>query len=83
MTRTGMRLVPKSGNSLKGFTAYKSYVVVAGTGETNMSPVALKLGTMMRHSENTANVVDDEGKTRFITLDYFREFKLEMGSLYQ
>lgn len=81
MTRTGMRLVPKSGNSLSDFTAYKSYKVISGTGEANMSPVSLRMG-LMTHSENTANVIDDKGAIRFVSLDFFREFNLEMGSLF-
>lgn len=79
MTRTGMRLVPKDGNSLSDFTAYKSYKVIAGTGERNVSPFAQTLFSI--HSENTANVIDDKGSIRFVSLDYFREFNLEMGSL--
>lgn len=83
MTRTGMRLVPKRGNSLAGFTAYKVYEVVSGTGEANMSEVALKLGHCI-HSENSCNVYDDVGDIRFVTLDFFREFNLEseIGNLF-
>lgn len=81
MTKTGQRLVPKRGNSLKGFTAYKSYEVISGTGEENLSKVAFLFNNAV-HSENTANVVDDEGNIRFISLEFFREFNLEMGNLF-
>lgn len=80
MTRIGMRLVPTSGNSLSDFTAYKSYKVIAGTGDTNQSKFGAMMG-MLIHTENSANVIDDKGNIRFVTLDFFREFNLEMGSL--
>ena len=82
MTKTGMRITPKSGNSLSGFTAYKVYEVISGTGEANMSSVSSRFG-LMQHSEQSANVVDDEGKIRFVTMDFFREFRLESGILFQ
>lgn len=83
MTRTGMRLVPRSGNSLGDFTPYKIYEVISGTGEANLSTVALRLGHCI-HSENSCNVRDDKGNIRFVTLDFFREFRLdsELGILY-
>lgn len=82
-TRTGMMLVPRRNNSLAGFEPYKIYRVISGTGEANLSEVALKMGRMV-HSEMSCNLVDDEGKIRFVTLDFFREFKLEseLGVLY-
>lgn len=80
MTRTGMMLVPKDGNSLSDFTAYKNYKVIAGTGEANQSPFGVMMGFPI-HGENSANVIDDKGNIRFVTLEYFREFNLEMGSL--
>lgn len=83
MTRTGMRIVPRSGNSLGDFTPYKIYEVISGTGEVNLSEVALKLGHII-HSERSCNVVDDKGKIRFVTLDFFREFRMEseIGGLF-
>jgi len=75
-----MRLVPTDGNSLSDFTALKSYTVIAGTGDENKSRFGIMMGFPI-HSENSANVVDDKGNIRFVTLEYFREFKLEMGSL--
>lgn len=82
-TKTGMMIVPSRNNSLNGFTPYKIYEVISGTGEANLSEVALKLGRMV-HSEISCNVVDDEGKIRFVTMDFFREFNLksEIGVLY-
>lgn len=83
MTRTGMMLVPRRNNTLNGFQPYKIYEVISGTGEANLSEVALKLGRMV-HSEISCNVLDDEGKIRFVTMDFFREFNLksEIGVLY-
>ena len=81
MTRTGMRLVPMRGNSLGDFTPYKIYTVISGTGEAYMSAVAVRLGNYI-HSERSCNVVDDTGVIRFVTLDFFREFRLESGVLY-
>lgn len=82
-TRTGMRIVPSRTNSLKGFTPYRIYTVISGTGEANLSEVALKFGRAI-HSERSCNVVDDEGNIRFVTMDFFREFNLksEIGVLY-
>lgn len=82
-TKTGMMLVPGRENKLAGFTSYKIYRVISGTGEANLSEVALKLGRMV-HSDISCNVLDDEGKVRFVTMDFFREFKLEseLGALY-
>ncbi len=82
-TKTGMMIVPSRNNSLSGFTPYRIYRVISGTGEANLSGVALKLGRMV-HSDISCNVVDDEGKVRFVTMDFFREFKLEseLGVLY-
>lgn len=82
MTRTGMRLTPKRGNCLGDFTPYMVYKVISGTGEANLSEVALKFGHMV-HSENSCNVIDDKGNIRFVTLDFFREFNLESGVLYR
>lgn len=81
MTKAGMRLVPKRGNSLSDFTPYKIYKVIAGTGDANMSKIAIKAGHMI-HTENSCNVIDDKGVVRFVTLDFFREFKLESSVLY-
>lgn len=83
MTRTGMMIVPRSGNSLGNFTPYRIYKVISGTGEANLSEVALKMGHMV-HTERSCNVIDDAGKTRFVTLDFFREFTLEseIGGLF-
>lgn len=81
MTREGMRLVPRRNNSLSGFTPYKIYKAIAGTGDANMSEIALKMGHMV-HTKNSCNVIDDNGKIRFVTLDFFREFRLESGDLY-
>lgn len=82
MTKTGQRLVPVRGNRLNGFTAYKSYEVIAGTGEQNLSPAAISLGTCLVHSETSANVRDDAGNIRFVTLTYFRDFGGELGTLF-
>ncbi|APD19674.2 hypothetical protein PP101_08 [Pectobacterium phage PP101] len=82
MTRSGMRVVPTRGNTLSGFTAYKVYEIISGTGETNMSSSVMYSG-IMKHSENSANVLDDNGEIRFITMSYFREFKLDSGALFQ
>lgn len=83
MTRTGMMLVPRGGNSLGDFTPYKVYTVLSGTGEANLSPVALRLGHVV-HSERSCNVRDDKGNIRFVTLDFFREFRMksELGDLF-
>jgi hypothetical protein len=81
MTKTGMRLVPMRGNSLGDFTPYKIYTVISGTGEANLSEIALRLGHCV-HTERSCNVVDDKGMIRFVTLDFFREFRLESGVLY-
>lgn len=79
MIKTGSRLVPKRGNSLSGFTAYKSYEVIAGTGEMNQSPIASKIHTMQAHSDTSCNVLDDNGKIRFVTLTYFSTFESQLG----
>lgn len=81
MTKSGQRLVPKRGNSLAGFTAFKAYEVVAGAGDANLSPAAAKLGVLF-HSDTSANVIDDNGKMRFVTLNFFAEFKSTMGTLF-
>lgn len=81
MIKTGEKLVPKRGNSLSGFTAYKIYTVIAGTGDTNLSPASVWTGHH-QHSENSCNVIDDFGHIRFVTLDFFRSFNLEMGTLF-
>ena len=79
MIKSGSRLVPKRGNSLSGFTAYKSYEVIAGTGEMNKSPAAIRLGTFAKHSDTSCNVLDDEGNIRFVTLTYFAPMSEAMG----
>lgn len=81
ITRKGMRVVPNRINSLKGFTPYKIYEVVAGSGDANISPMAARFCKPV-HSERSMNVIDDEGQIRFVTLDFFREFRLESGVLY-
>lgn len=81
ITRKGMRVVARRGNVLDGFTAYKIYTVIAGSGDTNLSPLAAKYCKPM-HSERTMNVMDDKGAIRFVTLDFFREFRLDSGILY-
>lgn len=80
MTQVGDSLVCKIGCSLKGFSAYKIYKVVAGTGDENLSPTALNFG-MNIHSENSCNVLDDNGAIRFVTLTTFRPVKEEFGVL--
>lgn len=81
VTRKGMRVVARRGNSLKGFTPYKIYEAIAGSGDANLSPMAARFCKPV-HSERTMNVVDDEGQIRFVTLDFFREFRLDSGVLY-
>lgn len=81
ITRKGMRVVPRRDNSLKHFTPYKIYEVIAGSGEPNQSPYAARFCKPV-HSERTMNVIDDLGEIRFVTLDFFREFRLESGVLY-
>lgn len=83
VTAKGMRVTPKSGNRLGGFTAYKIYNVIAGYGDANVSPTVSVLKGMEVHSKTSCNVVDDNGKVRFVTLDFFREFKLESGVLFK
>jgi len=78
MTKSGQRIVPKSNNRLAGITAFKCYEVISGTGEVNLSPAALKTGHMV-HCDSTCNIVDDEGKIRFVSLEYFQPFNHEMG----
>lgn len=78
MIKAGQRLVPKRGNSLSNFTAFKSYEVVAGTGQRNLSPIASRTFTEI-HSETSCNVVDDKGNIRFVSLSYFSFFDKEMG----
>ncbi|QFG06636.1 hypothetical protein HWC59_gp13 [Proteus phage Myduc] len=80
MTRVGDSLVCQIGCSLKGFSAYKIYKVIAGTGDANMSPTASRFG-MNVHSENSCNVLDDNGEIRFVTLSTFRPIKEEFGVL--
>lgn len=80
-TFKGQRLVPKYGNKLSDFTPYKIYTVIAGEGDENLSPIAAMFGKRT-HSSRTANVRDDKGVIRFVTLDFFREFRLESGVLY-
>lgn len=77
--KTGDKIVPTRGNSLLHFTAYKVYEVVAGEGDVNISPTALKHGAMVTHSERTCNVLDDLGQIRFISMQYFRPFSECMG----
>lgn len=79
MFNRGDKIVPKSGNSLSDFTAFKSYTVIAGHGDLNVSPAAIKLGTHLRHSETSCNVKDDKGNIRFVTSTYFTSFKDVMG----
>lgn len=81
ITRKGMRVVPRHGNSLSHFTPYKIYEVIAGSGEINQAPNAARFCKPV-HSERTMNVIDDAGNIRFVTLDFFREFRLESGVLY-
>ncbi|QQV88308.1 hypothetical protein Fifi44_00004 [Erwinia phage Fifi44] len=82
--KTGERVVMKHVEArLDGFTAYKSYEVVSGEGEVNVSPIALKLGTMIHHSERTFNLIDDKGRTRFCSTAHFRPFNAELGGLFQ
>lgn len=81
VTRKGMRVVPNRKNSLNGFTPYKIYEVIAGSGEINQAPNAARFCKPV-HSERTMNVIDDAGNIRFVTLDFFREFRLESGVLY-
>lgn len=81
VTRKGMRVVPNRKNSLNGFTPYKIYEVIAGSGEINQAPNAARFCKPV-HSERTMNVIDDVGNIRFVTLDFFREFRLESGVLY-
>ena len=81
ITRKGMRVVPRHGNSLNHFTPYKIYEVIAGSGDEHISPFAARFCKPV-HSERTMNVVDDLGDIRFVTLDFFREFRLESGVLY-
>lgn len=78
MTRAGMRIVPKRGNSLGNFTPYKSYVVLAGTGDANLNIAARFYGTEV-HSEKSCNVRDDVGNIRYVTMDFFQELKFEFG----
>lgn len=79
MTKKGQRLVPKVGSSSNGFTAYKVYEVLAGTGDENLSTVAAGRFNLKIHSENSCNVRDDDGMIRFVTLACFRPFNLEIG----
>lgn len=80
VTRKGMRVVARRGNSLSNFTAYKIYEVLAGCGDVNIAPLA-DLYCKPIHSEKTMNLKDDKGNIRFATLDFFREFRLESGPL--
>ena len=78
--KTGERVVTRHVNSgLNGFTAYKVYEVIAGEGETNMSTCAMRLGTMLKHSERTFNIRDDAGQIRFVSDQHFRSFNSELG----
>lgn len=79
MIKSGQRIVPTNGNRLEGFTAFKSYEVVAGTGDANVSPISLNRGQMRHHDGKTCNIIDDNGNIRFVSLEYFRPFNLEMG----
>lgn len=78
--KTGELVVTRrSEYGLGGFTAYKVYKVISGEGEKNQSPAAIRLGTMLTHSERTFNVVDDNGNIRFVTDQYFKPFNSELG----
>lgn len=82
--KTGDKVVMRKVEAcLAGFTAYKMYTVVSGHGEVNMSPAAIRLGTMLHHSERTFNLVDDNGNTRFCTDAHFRLFNDELKGLFQ
>lgn len=82
ITRKEMRVVPQRGNVLADFTAYKVYTLIAGCGDENLSPVAIRFGHVI-HTENSGNVIDDKGAIRFVTMDFFREFKLDSGVIFQ
>ena len=78
MTKKGMRIVPRGNNSLNNFTPFKSYVVIAGTGDLNLNPLAKFYGHVVL-SEEACNVVDDLGEVRFVTMDFFRDLSAEFG----
>lgn len=78
MIKAGQCLVPKRGNSLSDFTAFKSYEVIAGTGDENLSQIA-SITNIRVHSETSCNVRDDKGNVRFVTLSYFAPFNTQMG----
>lgn len=78
MTKKGMHIIPRGNNSLKNFTPFKSYEVIAGTGDLNLNHLASFYGQMVL-SEDACNVVDDLGNVRFVTMDFFRDLSLEFG----
>lgn len=82
ITRAGMRVVPGRNNKLSGFTPYKIYEVIAGYGDLNQSESISQLLGVTRLSERAMNVRNDEGKICFVTLDFFREFRLESNFLF-
>ena len=59
-TKTGMMIVPSRNNSLSGFTPYKIYEVISGTGEANLSEVALKLGRSTKDYVPVGFIVEGE-----------------------
>ena len=73
-----MRIVPRGNNSLDNFTPFKSYVVIAGTGDLNLNHLAKFYGHVVL-SEEACNVVDDLGEVRFVTMDFFRDLSAEFG----
>jgi len=78
--KTGELVVMRrSERGLNGFTAYKVYTILAGEGETNQSACAMRLGTMLKHSERTFNLVDDNGVIRFVSDQHFKPFNSELG----
>lgn len=61
----------KKYKSVYGFTANKQYLVEAGAGDFNLSPVAKKAG-MLRLSNMSFNIVDDFGMIRTCQITDFR-----------
>lgn len=78
--KRGQRVVCKPYEALSGFTPYKSYEVVAGEGDINLSAVARRANVFLIHTERTFNVVDDNGVTRFVSLQQFKPLNEEIGS---
>lgn len=77
-TKKGMLIIPRSNNSLSHFTPLKTYEVIAGCGDENLNHNARAYGEEILLPES-ANVVDDLGQIRYVTMAFFYDLSTVMG----